>query len=520
MALVRSLATVGGYTGISRILGFLRDILIAAALGTGPVADAFFVAFRLPNLFRRLFAEGAFNAAFVPLFARRLEEGGQAAARAFAEHSLAVLLSFVLALSALAMAFMPWLMYLLAPGFAAEPEKFDLAVELSRITFPYLLFMALVALFGGVLNSLYHFAAAAAAPILLNVIFIAALVLVLPLTGHPGQVLAWSVAAAGTGQFLLLAVAAHRAGMDLRLPRPRLTPGVKRLLRLMGPGIASAGAMQINLMVGTIIASLQAGAVSYLYYADRVYQLPLGLIGVAFGVVLLPELARKLRAGAEGEAMTSLNRGLELASLLTLPATVALLVIPWPIVIVLFERGAFDRAASDATAWALAAYGGGLPAFVLIKLLQPAFYAREDTMTPLKMALIGVAANVALSLVLFWLLRGAGFGHVGLALATSLSAWLTVFLLGAALRGRGFLTFDARLRRRLPRIALASLVMGAVLWALTVALQPWFTEAIPVRVAALAVLIAAGLAAYGVLVFALGALDRAELIKLLRRRTS
>ena len=520
MALVRSLATVGGYTGISRILGFLRDILIAAAIGTGPVADAFFVAFRLPNLFRRLFAEGAFNAAFVPLFARRLEEGGEAAARAFAEHSLAVLLSVVLALTAVAMAFMPWLMIVLAPGFAAEPEKFDLAVELSRITFPYLLFMVMVALFGAVLNSLYRFAAAAAAPILLNVIFIGALLLVLPVTGEPGHVLAWSVAAAGIGQFLLLAVAARRAGMELRLPRPRLTPGVRRLMRLMGPGIASAGAMQVNLMVGTIIASLQAGAVSYLYYADRVYQLPLGLIGVAFGIVLLPELSRKLRAGAEGAAMTSLNRGLELGLLLTLPASVALLVIPWPIVIVLFERGAFDRAASEATAWALAAYAGGLPAFVLVKLLQPAFFAREDTVTPLKFALAGVVANIVLSLLLFWLLSARGLGHVGLALATSLAAWLTVLLLAVSLRGRGFLRFDARIRARLPRIGLASLTMGGVLWGLQSVLLPWFDQAIHLRIAGLAILVAAGLLAYGALAFAFGAFDRAELAAMLRRRPS
>jgi len=346
MALVRSLATVGGYTGISRVLGFVRDILIAAVVGTGPVADAFFVAFRLPNLFRRLFGEGAFNSAFVPLFARHLEEGGKAAARVFAEQTLAVLLAALLLFSALAMAAMPWFMYLLAPGFAAEPEKFDLAVRLSRITFPYLLFMSLVALLSGLLNALYKFAAAAAAPILLNVCFIVALVVVLPLTGAPGQVLAWTVVVAGLGQFLLLMIACHRAGVALRLPRPRLTPGVRRLLKLMGPGVLSAGALQINLLIGTIIASLQAGAVSYLYYADRVYQLPLGLIGIAFGVVLLPDLARKLRSGAEAEAMTQLNRGLELSMLLTLPAAVALVVIPWPIVVVLFERGIFDRASS------------------------------------------------------------------------------------------------------------------------------------------------------------------------------
>ena len=513
MALVRSLATVGGYTGISRILGFVRDILIAAVVGTGPVADAFFVAFRLPNLFRRLFGEGAFNAAFVPLFARHLEEGGKAAARVFAEETLAVLLSALLLLSALAMAAMPWLMYLLAPGFAAEPEKFDLAVRLSRITFPYLLFMSLVALLSGLLNSLNRFAAAAAAPILLNVCFIVALVVVLPLTGAPGQVLAWAVVVAGLGQFLLLLIACRRAGFALRLPRPRLTPRVGRLLKLMAPGVLSAGALQINLLVGTIIASLQVGAVSYLYYADRVYQLPLGLIGIAFGVVLLPDLTRKLRRGAEAEAMAQLNRGLELSMLLTLPAAVALVVIPWPIVVVLFERGSFDRASSEATALALMAFAGGLPAYVLVKVLQPAFFAREDTVTPFKMAAATVAANVALSLILFWPL-----GHVGIALATALAAWLNAVLLAVALRRRGFLTLDARLKGRLPRVALASLVMGLALWAGARWLGPWFEATIWLRVASLAILVGGGLALYAGLAYGLRAVDRAELAALLKRR--
>jgi len=511
MALVRSLATVGGYTGISRILGFVRDILIAAVVGTGPVADAFFVAFRLPNLFRRLFGEGAFNAAFVPLFARHLEEGGKAAARVFAEETLAVLLSALLLLSALAMAAMPWLMYLLAPGFAAEPDKFDLAVRLSRITFPYLLFMSLVALLSGVLNSLTKFAAAAAAPILLNVCFIVALVVVLPLTGAPGQVLAWTVVVAGLGQFLLLLIACRRAGFALRLPRPRLTPRVGRVLKLMAPGVLSAGALQINLLVGTIIASLQAGAVSYLYYADRVYQLPLGLIGIAFGVVLLPDLARKLRSGADAEAMHTLNRGLELAMLLTLPAAVALVVIPWPIVVVLFERGAFDRASSEATALALMAFAGGLPAYVLVKVLQPAFFAREDTVTPFRMAVATVAANIALSLILFWPL-----GHVGIALATTLSAWLNAALLGGALLRRGFLSPDARLKARLARIALASLIMGAGLWALAAWLLPWFDADQGWRVAGLALLVGGGLGLYALLAVAFGAL-RLDEIKALRR---
>jgi len=305
MSLLRSVATVGGYTGISRIIGFLRDILIASVVGAGPVADAFFVAFKLPNLFRKIFAEGAFNAAFVPLFARCLEQEGKAAARFFAEQTLAVLVTSLLLLTVAAMAGMPWLMHVLAPGFVETPQKFELAIQLARITFPYLLFMSLTAFFSGVLNSLYHFAAAAAAPILLNIFFVASLLIVVPFIGQPGHVMAWTVAIAGIAQFLFVLVATHRAGLTLRFPWPRLTPRIKRLLNLMLPGILSAGVLQLNLVVGMIIASQQAGAVSFLYYADRVYQLPLGLIGIAFGVVLLPDLSRKLRSGAEQAAMES-----------------------------------------------------------------------------------------------------------------------------------------------------------------------------------------------------------------------
>lgn len=457
MALLRSFATVGGYTGISRILGFIRDILFAQILGHEALADAFFVAFRLPNLFRRLFAEGAFNAAFVPLFAGRLEEEGHEQAKRFAEESLAVLVFALLVLTVAAMAAMPWFMYLLAPGFADQPEKFDLTVHLSRVTFPYLLFISLAALMGGVLNSLYRFAAAAAAPILLNVFFIAAILLVVPLTGAPEEVFSWTVAAAGVGQFLFVVLACQRAGIALRLPRPRLTDRVKRLLSLMGPGLLSAGAMQINIMVGTIIASFQASAISYLYYADRVYQLPLGLIGIGLGVVLLPHLSRSLRTGQQAEAMHTLNRGLELSMALTLPATVALMVIPWPIIVVLFEHGAFDRAGADATALALMAFATGLPAYVLVKVLQPGFFAREDTLTPLKMAVVTVVANIGLSLALF-----GPLGHIGIALATSLAAWLNMALLATGLFSRGFLTLDARLKARLPRIVLASLLRKSV----------------------------------------------------------
>jgi putative peptidoglycan lipid II flippase len=512
MALFRNFLTVGGYTALSRILGLVRDVLLAPILGTGAVADAFFVAFRLPNLFRRLFAEGAFNAAFVPLFARRLEEGGELAAKAFAEQALAVLLTTLLAFTAAFMAAMPWLMYVLAPGFVGDPDKFDLAVQLTQITFPYLLFVSLVALFSGVLNALYRFAAAAAAPVLLNVFFIAALSVVIPLSGQPGHVLAWTVAAAGLAQFLMLTVAASRAGMALRLPRPRLTEGVRRLLKLMAPGVLSAGVLQINLLIGSIIASFEPGAISKLYFADRLYQLPLGLIGIGLGVVLLPELSRKLRGGAPEAAMASLNRGIELSMLLTVPATVALLVMPWPIVVVLYERGVFDRVASDDTALAVTAFALGLPAYVLVKILQPGFFAQEDTVTPLRIATVSVVVNIALSLVLFWQI-----GFVGIALATALAAWVNAGLLAGGLWRRAFLRPDDRLKTRLPRVAIASLLMGAGLWGGQEALAGWFDAGFWVGITGLALLVGGGLVAYGLLAPALGAVAPAELKALVSR---
>src|SRR5690625_2339956 len=401
--MLRAFATVGSLTAVSRVLGFIRDGHVTGVQTCALPIYAFFVAFRFPNLFRRLFAEGAFNAAFVPLFAARLEQDGKAAAKLFAEEALAVLAAGLLIFTALCLIAMPWLMQIMAPGFLDDPEQFALPVELTRITFPYLLAMALVALFSGVLNALYRYAVAAAAPILLNLFFIGAITLILPhFRDQPGQVLAWTVAAAGLGQLLLLLWAARRAGMDLRMPRPRLTPGVRRLLRLMAPGILSAGAMQLNLLVGTMIATLQAGAVSYLYYADRLYQLPLGVIGIGIGIVLLPDLTRKLRAGLKEAADASLNRSLEFSLLLTLPATMALLAIPLPIISVLFERGAFDAEAARATATALAAFALGLPAYVLVKVLQPPFFARQDTVTPLRFALASVVAHLVLSLLLFF----------------------------------------------------------------------------------------------------------------------
>ena len=348
MKLYRAFATVGGLTLVSRIMGFLRDIAFAALLGAGPIAEAFVVAFRFPNLFRRWFGEGAFNAAFVPLFTKRLEGEGREAARAFAGEALAGLAFVLLVLSALCMIAMPWIMLGLAPGFADTPAKFDLAVDMSRIAFPYLFCMSLVALLSGVLNAVGKFVESSAVSIVLNLTLMAAMATAwwLGYGNDPrtGYVLAWGIFAAGVLQLWLLVDGARRNGLMPRLTRPTLSPGVRRLVALGVPGIIAGGVTQLNIVIGSMIASLQDGAVSHLFYADRLYELPLAIVGIAIGVVLLPDVSRHLRAGDEAAVMDSQNRALELALLLTVPAAVALAVIPAEIVSVLYQRGAFRAA--------------------------------------------------------------------------------------------------------------------------------------------------------------------------------
>ena len=516
MALLRSAATVGGYTLISRVLGFARDILIANYLGAGALTDAFVVAFRIPNLFRRLVAEGAFSAAFVPLFARALEERGKDAALAFANQALAVMFVVLFALTLLAEIAMPGVIRVLAPGFAADAAKFEITVAFTRITFPYLLFMTMVALLGGVLNAFYRFAAMAAAPIVLNVILIAALLVGRYVTGLPAHALVWGVALAGAAQFLWLAFACHRAGLRWAPQPPRLTPALRRLFRLMLPGVLGGGVTQINIVVGTAIASLLGGgSVSFLYYADRVYQLPLGVVGIAVGTALLPLLSRQLRARDEAAAMDSLNRALELSALLVLPATAALLVIAGPIVAVLFERGAFTAADAGATAPALVAFAAGLPAFVLIRILQSAYFAREDTTTPVVIAVAAMVANVGLSLALM-----CPMGHVGIALATALSGWLNAGLLATVLVRRRAIVVDARLARRLPRILVASAVMAGVLWPAAGLLAGALEGTQAARIASLAALVGAGAAIYGAMALLSGAASFADLRRLLGKQAA
>jgi putative peptidoglycan lipid II flippase len=513
MSLLRSIVTIGGLTAVSRVFGFVRDLLMAAFLGAGPVADAFFVALRFPNLFRSLFAEGAFSAAFVPIFVGTLHDEGRAGAIAFAEDVLSVLMTALLGFVLVMMIIMPWAMLLLAPGFVGQPS-FDLAVEFSRITFPYLLFMSLTALQGGILNSLGFFAAPAATPILLNLSVITALLGTGRLMPTVGHALSWGILAAGILQFLWLLGSCRRAGVVLRLPRPRLTAPVKALLRRALPVAFGAGVYQVNILLGTVLASLlPAGSVSYLFYADRLSQLPYGIIAAAVSTALLPVLSRHVRAGDAAAAMHSQNRALEFAFLLLLPAAAALMTLSQPLIAVLFERGAFDAEAVRQTSAALTAYALGLPAFMLIKALTPGYYAREDTKTPVRVAIVSVVVNIALAWGLMQVLA-----HVGIALAASLSAWLNAILLALILRRRGFLALDARIRQRLPRTVLATAVMaGTIAW-LAHLLHGWLAHGLAWRVAMLALVIAAGLAVYAALATLLGAARPSDLRTLLRRQ--
>jgi putative peptidoglycan lipid II flippase len=506
--LLHSVATVGSMTLVSRGLGFVRDMLVAYVLGAGPLADAFFVAFKLPNFLRRLFAEGAFNAGFVPMFARTLEADGAKVAKAFAEQAQAVLVAILLPLVLVAIPLMPWVITIFTPGFEPPDPRYAAAVELSRITFCYILFISLVALQSGVLNSMNLFGAAAASPVVLNITMITALGLTEAGLGAPAYTLAWSVAAAGLLQFLWLRFSLYRANMALAPRRPRISPEIRRLFALIVPGAIGASAAQISALVDIFFASLlPTGAVSYLYYADRLSQLPLGVIGVAIGTALLPLLARQLRAGDTAAALKSQNLAVELALLLTLPSALALIVLAWPIMHVLFEHGAFGPEDSIKTSWALAAYSAGLPAYVLIKVLTPGFFAREDTRTPVKVALVALAANLVLVLTLMWPLA-----HVGIALATALSAWLNAGQLAWLLHRDGLLQPDARLRRRLPRIVGASFAMAVGLWLAGKLLAP--LPAAP----SLGVLIVIGGAGFLMLARLFGALDFLELRQGLGRR--
>ncbi len=507
--LIRGVVTVGLWTLLSRGAGLMRDVMIAGFLGTGAMADAFNVAFALPNMFRRFFAEGAFNMAFVPLYAKRL--GAREDARVFARDAFSGLAAVLVVFAALGTLLMPWLVWAMASGFAGD-ERFGLAVGYGRITFVYILFISLVALISGVMNSHGRFAEAAGVPVLMNLMFIASMVLAHAAGWNMGLALAWTVPVVGVAQLVFMWGAAARLGLAPRLARPRLSPDLRRLLVIAGPVVLSGGVVQINLVAGRQIASYTEGAVSWLVYADRLYQLPLGVVGAAVGTVLLPELSRRLGAGDTAGGRDALNRAAEFAFSLTIPAAAALMVIAWPLISVLYGRGAFGAADTDATALALAIYGAGLPAFVMQKVLQPLYYAREDTRRPFHYALVAMVLNVSIAIGL-----GLVIGWSAAAWGVTLSAWAMAGLLWAGSRSLGEAAqTDARLRSRLWRILVATLAMVASLRGLMLVLDGWLFEP-GWRYGALAALVMLGGAVYFAAGFALGAFRRGELRRAMRR---
>ncbi len=628
--------TISGFTLMSRVLGVARDVMIARFVGTGVVADAFFAAFRFPNMFRRIFGEGAFNSAFVPLFGKRVTQDGRNSAMNFANNAFSVLFYVLGVLTLLAIPLMAALMLVVVPGFLPkvdeslseegvefrvplrgakavylqteggvdfgelsltekgdppffkvlsevfggevqasgktvslqsviaeglrresegvferedteavkaekveaakaeifnesgwvlsesgllrvplpadhdfaivegavsgagelkvynnDPGAYDLTVRLSKITFVYLLCMALVAHLSGVLTTLKKFAAPAFSPVLLNVVFLVGLLSVVQFVDWKGEALAWCVAVAGFLQLGVLWWVCRRIGLPVALKKPVFDPAIKRLLILMGPGVVAAGIQQINLLVGGVVASFQQGAISFIYYADRIYQLPLGMIGIAFGMVLLPEITRLLNSDKEQEARATMVSGLELAMIVTVPAAIALMVIPREIISVIFERGDFTASDSVQTGRALAAFAIGLPGYVLIKVLQPGFFARENTKSPMWMAGITVVVNIVFSLLLF-----PFYGHVGIAIATSVAAWVNVVLLWIGLKG--FVTLERENWRRLGGMVIASVAMALGLYAARSLMGGWLESGFLMKVVATAVLIGFGATIYGI----------------------
>jgi putative peptidoglycan lipid II flippase len=519
MSLARNVATVGGITFLSRILGFSRDVMIAAVFGTGVRADAFFVAFQLANLIRRVLAEGAMNAAVVPLYLRARDQGGETAAGAYAGQligTLAVGLTAVTALLALAM---PAVIAVLAPGFIFGGPRMTIAVELARLMLPYLAIAGPLAVLMSVLNANHRFAFAALATAAFNATMLAALFLIFMLQAGDsevsGRIVAVSVTLAGIAQVVLV-------GIGVWIGPERVTPfsvsfgaPMRRFMALAIPGLVASGIPQITIIAAVMVASASPSAVSWLYYANRLVELPLGIVGIAIGTVLVPAFTHALRSGNKAELAAAESRGLEIALFLALPAAVALAVLAQPIVAVLFERGAFTAADTAATAAALSAFAFGLPGHVLVKAFSPIFFAREDTATPMYAALAGFAVALVGSLILM-----PGLGHVGVAIATAGSGWFAAGLLGYLIARRIGFSLDPNARRRIPRIAFAAVVMGVALAALQMALAPWLGGGSGLaRLVALGALMSGGFAVYTVLLHMLGVARLSDLLKAARRQS-
>jgi len=457
MNLIASTSTFGFFTLISRILGYVRDILIAIFLGTSLFADAFFVAFRLPNTFRRLFAEGTFNAAFIPSYAGALAENKLEADR-FAKNVFNLLFIILLFFVLVAEIFMPQLIFLIAPGFYKDPEKIKLAVELSKITFPFLFFVCLASFFGAVLNSYNKFAVAAAAPIILNVTLIGSLFFSKWINVSDVLVLSYAVSIAGFLQLIVLLFFVRNNFTPILSIKIKIDEKIKFFFRKLLPSIFSSGVTQINILVGTIIASFQAGAVSYLYYADRVYQMNLAVAGIAVGTVMLPELSKHVKENNESKIIDLQNRALELCLFLSVPAAVALVMASEEIITSLFGYGSFDKESVKNTAIALTFFAFGVPAFSILKIFSNFFFARNDTKLPFYLSLISVTLNILISVSFF-----NKVGFVIIPIATSISSWMNVFMHFYFIKRRNIYNFDKKFIYKFPRMILSVVVMGIIL---------------------------------------------------------
>lgn len=492
--LLASAMVVSAMTLLSRVMGLVRDVVLARFLGVSAGTDAFFVAFRIPNFLRRLFAEGAFNQAFVPVLSEYKNNGTKAAAKALVDRVAGTLGFTLITVTVLGVVGAPWLIVIFAPGFGSDPFKQLLATEMLRITFPYLFFIALTAFAGSILNTWGRFAVPAFTPVLLNVCLIGAALLVAPMlpTERMAVALAWGVLVAGMAQLMLQLPFLMRLGL---MPKPKVAfgdPGVKKIMALMAPALFGVSVSQINLLLDTVLASLlETGSVTWLYYSDRLMELPLGLFAIAIGTVILPSLSKNHATQTKEDFSRTLDWGVRLVVLLAVPAAVALVVLAKVLLASLFLYGEFSLFDVEQSSKALQAYSLGLVAFMLIKILAPGFFARQDTRTPVRIGIIAMVANMLFNLLLVWHYR-----HVGLALATAASAWLNAGMLWRGLRRDDVYQPSALWRFLLPRLGVAVVLMAAVIYGASSQTHVWFTGAAYERGLALMLLVLAGGATY------------------------
>lgn len=506
MKLIKAMMTVAGFTLISRVLGFIRDMMTAIILGAGPLADAFFVALKLPNLFRRITAEGAFSVAFIPIFSQSIEKDGNAESLRMARNMMGFMAIIIATFSVIAIAAMPYIIMVIAPGFDHGGERYEAAVELSRITFPYLLFISLAALLGGVMNTIGRFGVFAFLPSLFNLSLIATLLTHEAIWDTPAEAMAYGVAIAGIAQFAWIFIYAARHGWLVYPTFPRLTPKVNRLFTLMLPGILGAGVYQLNIFADMMIASFfEGGSISYLYYADRLQQLPLGVVGIAVGTALLPLLSRALSSENFTEANNYFNRAIEACLLFALPAAVALMIASEPIIFTLFNHGAFEQGDTQVTAFVLTCYALGLPAYIVAKVFQSACFARQDTKSPVKIMAICAMTNIILGITLSQFI-----GVAGIALATAISGFVQIVLLYRVVKTHAHLSFDERLRTNGRKVVLSCGIMAVVLMIYQMGMGDFHVGTL-IRVAQCMGMIACGGAAYVIAILSLKAISKQDM---------